>query len=188
MARGGAGGRGPSLRIISGEFGGRRLTSPREGTEEVRPSTERTREAIFSMLGPLEGESVLDLFCGSGALGLEALSRGAAELTLVDIDLRTAEANVEALGVEERCLLQRADALSFLGSDLDLYDLVLCDPPYRLADRFADDLDKLLADRLQPGARVVVESSPKRPLRLSLPLQRERRYGAALVHVYGGEQ
>ncbi len=173
---------GPRLRIVAGEFGGRRLVSPRG--DAIRPSAERTREAIFSMLGPLQGEAVLDLYCGSGSLGLEALSRGAGGLSLVDTTIATAAENVDLLGVGERCELFEKDSLAFLRTSEERFDLVLCDPPYRLAHRLGSELDKLLADRLRTGARVVVECSPARPLELSLPLHRERRYGAALIRIY----
>jgi len=177
-------GPGPRLRIVAGEFGGRRLRSPRG---EVRPSAERTREAIFSMLGPVSG-SVLDLYCGSGALGLEALSRGAAHATFVDRDVTTVRDNAEALGAEGRCTLIRADLPRALeaGGPLsgERFGLVLCDPPYRLADRLGPQLDKLLPGVLSRPGILIVESSADSPMRLSLPLRSERRYGAAHVGVY----
>jgi 16S rRNA (guanine966-N2)-methyltransferase len=171
------------LRIVAGELAGRRIHAPAGG--RLRPSTGRTREAIFSMLGPLRGESVLDLYCGTGALGFEALSRGAGELTLVDTEIAHAAGNVERLGLGDRCTLVETDALSFLASGSERFDLVLCDPPYRLADRLGSELDRLLEGRLAAGARVVVESAPDAPLELSLPLERDRRYGAARVRIFG---
>lgn len=173
---------GARLRIVGGELGGRRIHAP--PGERLRPTAERTREAIFSMLGPLQGASVLDLFCGTGALGLEALSRGAATVTLVDTEIDPAARNVELLAVGDRCTLVEADALSFLESGAERFDLVLCDPPYRLADRLGSQLEKPLERRLAPGARVVVESAPDAPIDLTLPLARERRYGAARVRIY----
>lgn len=173
---------GPRLRIVAGEFGGRRLISPRG--DAIRPSAERSREAIFAMLGPLRDEAVLDLYCGTGSLGLEALSRGAGSLSLVDTTIAAAAENVDLLDVGDRCELFEKDSLAFLRTSEERFDLVLCDPPYRLADRLGSDLDKLLADRLRNGARVVVECSPARPLELSLRLERERRYGAALIRIY----
>ncbi len=178
MARSG----GARLRIVAGELGGRRIYAP--PGESLRPTAERTREAIFSMLGSLQGASVLDLFCGTGALGLEALSRGAATLTLVDTEIGPAARNVELLAVGDRCTLVEADALAFLESGSERFDLVLCDPPYRLADRLGSQLEKPLERRLAAGARVVVESAPDAPLELTLPLERERRYGAARVRIY----
>jgi 16S rRNA (guanine966-N2)-methyltransferase len=173
--------RARGLRVVAGELGGRRLASP---PGDVRPSTERTREAVFSMLGEISG-AALDLYCGSGAFGIEALSRGAAHATFVDADLRTVRENVRELGIGGRSELVRADALSFLGSDGGEYDLVFCDPPYRLADRLGPELRKLLPPRLRKGARVIAESSPELPLELGLPLLRERRYGSALVRIHG---
>ncbi|HET8592654.1 MAG TPA: RsmD family RNA methyltransferase [Solirubrobacterales bacterium] len=117
----------PELRITGGELRGRRLKVPRG---DVRPTTERVREAVFSILGEVSGARVLDLFCGSGALAVEALSRGAAEATLVDSDPRTARDNLEALGLEERARTVRSDAARFLGrAEQRSFDLVLCDPP-----------------------------------------------------------
>lgn len=168
-------------RIVAGELGGRRLHSP---PPDVRPSAERTREAIYSMLGGVEGLRVLDLFCGSGALGLEAVSRGAAELTLVDTEIGSAADNVELLGIGDRCELVEGDALAFLDEAPEPFDLILCDPPYRLADRLGPELDSRLPARLRREGRVIVESPRGAPSLLALPLRTERRYGAALVRVY----
>jgi 16S rRNA (guanine966-N2)-methyltransferase len=171
------------LRIVAGEQGGRGLRSPPGG--RARPSAERTREAVFSMLGPPTGLRVLDLYCGTGAYALEALSRGAADAVLVDREPATAAANVASLGVGDRCEVVGADALRFLARDPRRSDLVFCDPPYRLADRLGPDLDKLLPSWLAPRARVIAESPRSAPLELSLPLLDERRYGAAMVRIYG---
>jgi 16S rRNA (guanine966-N2)-methyltransferase len=182
-----AGGR--RMRVVAGELGGRTILAPDTGTEEVRPTTDRVREALFSMLGDLAGASVLDLFCGTGALALEALSRGAAEATLVDVDPALAARNVEALELRDRARVLASDALSFCARDEGRYDLVLCDPPYRLAAALGPELDRALPARLAEGARVIVESSPGAPLGLSLPLIRERRYGASLIRIHGtGEE
>lgn len=176
----------PELRITGGELRGRRLKVPRG---DVRPTTERVREAVFSILGELSGARVLDLFCGSGALAVEALSRGAAEATLVDSDPRTARDNLEALGLEERARTVRSDASRVLGrAEQRSFDLVLCDPPYRLADRLAADLDPEICRVLAEGGRVVAETSPDRPLPLTLPLLTERAYGDTLVRIHGGER
>ena len=186
--RGGEG--APRLRIVAGELGGRRLRSPPIDGADVRPTAERTREAIFSMLGPggVDGASVLDLFCGSGALGLEALSRGAARATFVDRRIETAAANVAELGVGERAELIDAKLPGAIEPGGTLagshYDLVLCDPPYRLAPLIGPELDKPLADLLAPGGLLIVESAAAEPMALSLPLSRERTYGAAHVAIY----
>jgi 16S rRNA (guanine966-N2)-methyltransferase len=176
------------LRITGGELGGRRIRVPR-GARDLRPTTERVREAVFSMLGDLSGARVLDLFCGSGALGIEALSRGASEATLVDTRPAAARRNLESLGLTEHARTVRADAGRFLRrAEAGSFDLVLCDPPYRLADRLAADLDPLIRRALAEEGRVMVESSPDRPLELSLPLLTERTYGDTLVRIHGGER
>lgn len=173
------------LRITGGELGGRRIRVPRG---DVRPTTERVREAIFSILGDVAGARVLDLFCGSGALAIEALSRGAAEATLVDTRPATARRNLEALGLAERARTVRSDAARFLRrAEASSFDLVLCDPPYRLADRLAGDLDPLIRRALANGGRVMVETSPDRPLPLGLPLVTERGYGDTLIRIHGGD-
>src|SRR3954454_5676821 len=103
----------PELRITGGELGGRRIRVPR-GARELRPTTERVREAVFSILGDVSGDRVLDLFCGTGALAIEALSRGAAEATLVDTHPQAARRNLEALELTGSAKTVRADAVRFL--------------------------------------------------------------------------
>ena len=171
------------MRITGGELRGRRIQVPKKG---VRPTTGKVREAIFSMLGDLSGARVLDLFCGSGALGIEALSRGASQATLVDSKPATARDNLESLDLAERARTVRADAARFLrGAAGESFDLVLCDPPYRLADRLAADLVQLIPSVLAEGGRVMSESSPDRPLELELPLLTERTYRDTMVRVHG---
>jgi 16S rRNA (guanine966-N2)-methyltransferase len=170
------------VRVVAGQLGGRRLISP--PGEEVRPTSDRVREALFSILGDLSGLTVLDLFAGTGALGIEAISRGASSATLVDTDIRPAEANVVALSVGDRCDVVRSDAIGFLRRERRQFDLVLCDPPYRLARRLASDLDSLLPDRLAPGARLVFESARSEPVDLGLPLRDERVYGSVMIRIY----
>ncbi len=170
------------MRVVAGEFKGRTLTAP--SGRDVRPTSDRAREALFSMLGDVAGLDVLDLYAGTGALAIEALSRGAATATLVDLDAGAARANVAALELEDRALVKAVDALDFLrGAEAD-YDLILCDPPYRLAARLGPDLDPLMRSRLRPGGSIVVESAARDPLELGLDPWRERRYGAALMRIY----
>ena len=174
----------PELRITAGELGGRRIRVPK-GARDLRPTTERVREAVFSILGDISGARVLDLFSGSGALAIEALSRGASEATLVDTRPATARRNLESLRLSDRAEAVRADAVRFLRrAEPQSFELVLCDPPYKLADRLAGDLDPLIRRALAGGGRVVVETSPDGPLSMSLPVLRERRYGDTLVTVY----
>lgn len=172
------------MRVIAGELGGRRLRAPRG--DGVRPTSDRVREALFSILGEIKGASVLDLFAGTGALAIEALSRGAAHATLVDTEITAATRNVEELGLAARTQLVRGDALAFLAREGPAYDLVFCDPPYRLARRIATDLDRLLVPRLRDGARVIVETATDDRVELSLTLLDERSYGATGVRIHGG--
>lgn len=174
------------LRISGGELGGRRIDAPpRRGRTDVRPTTERVREAVFSILGDISGARVLDLFCGTGALGLEALSRGAAEATLVDSRPELARGNADALGLADRARVVRADALKFLERAPEAaFDLVLCDPPYGLPQRISSQLDPLVRRALAPGGRVMVESSPAAPIEIGLALARERTYGDTLVRIH----
>jgi 16S rRNA (guanine966-N2)-methyltransferase len=173
------------MRIVAGELGGRRIRAPRGGF--VRPTSDRVREAVFSILGDIEGTEVLDLFCGTGALGIEAISRGATSATLVDTAIGTAARHVADLAVEDRCRLVRGDALVFLGREGSSYDLIFCDPPYRVAGRLGPDLDKLLGTRLREGGRVIVETAAGSGIDLSLPLLTERTYGGSLIRIHGSE-
>jgi 16S rRNA (guanine966-N2)-methyltransferase len=173
------------MRVVAGEFGGRRLVAPRGS--RVRPTADRVREALFSILGDVSGARVLDLYAGTGALAIEALSRGALRAFLVDTDLTAARRNVETLGVGDRCELVRADALRHLRQDEREYDLVFCDPPYGLADELGAELDPLVPPRLATGGRVITESDARRPLRLTLPVLVERRYADTLVRVHAEE-
>ena len=177
------------MRVIAGELKGQRLVAPRGW--KVRPTSDRVREAIFSALGDrVEGALVLDLYCGTGALAIEALSRGAARATLVDRDTRPALGNVQRLGLAERAELVRADAGRWLAqvssaSFAGKFDLVFVDAPYKLADRVAQDLNTHLPELLAEGGRAVVESGARRPLQVeTLEPLRQRRYGAADVTIY----
>jgi N6-adenine-specific methylase len=158
---------------------------------KVRPTSDRVREAIFSALGDrVAGARVLDLYSGTGALAIEALSRGAREAVLVDRDTRPALGNVERLGLGTRAELVRADVGRWLGAapegpDFPGFDLVFVDAPYRLADRVAEDLNTHLPRLLVPAGRAVVESGAGKPLRIdSLQRVRQRRYGAADISIY----
>jgi 16S rRNA (guanine966-N2)-methyltransferase len=176
--------------VIAGELGGQRLVAPRGW--KVRPTSDRVREAVFSALGDVAGATVLDLYCGTGALAIEALSRGAARATLVDRDTRASLGNVERLGLGERIELVRADVSRWLvgrsADDAPRFDLVFVDAPYRLADRVGQELNTHLPCLLGEGGRAIVESGARRPLQIdSLPQLRRRRYGAADVAFYGAQ-
>jgi 16S rRNA (guanine966-N2)-methyltransferase len=166
------------MRVIAGTYRGRGLKAPRG--ESTRPTSDRVREALFSILGDrVRDARVLDLFAGSGALGLEALSRGAAHADLVERDRRAAavaRANAEALGLgpEEAAVLgmPARRALEDARGRGAAYDLVFLDPPY------AD------AAVLAPSGRVVSESDRRTPLDLALPVVHERRYGDTLIRIH----
>jgi 16S rRNA (guanine966-N2)-methyltransferase len=174
------------MRVLGGELRGRRLVAPRGW--KVRPTPARVREAIFSALGDVTEARVLDLYCGTGALAVEALSRGAAHATLVDHDTRVALGNVEMLGLRERTELISADVPRWLARATGEFDLIFLDPPYRLADRVGPELDPHLLKLLAAGGRVIAESAARRPLALTLPVLRERRYGDTVVVFYGGPE
>lgn len=154
------------MRIVSGRFGGRRLVAPRDSA--TRPTSDKVREALFSILGGVAGARVLDLYAGTGALALEALSRGASHATLVEsrrLALDALRANVAALGVAgvttlvtrpvERCAESVAAGAP--------YDLVLADPPYAAVDGvdFAEQLAALLAPIVAPGGSLVLEHATR---------------------------
>jgi 16S rRNA (guanine966-N2)-methyltransferase len=174
------------MRVIGGRLGGRPLVAPRG--RRTRPTPDRVREALFSILGSVEDERVLDLFAGSGALGIEALSRGAAEVTLVDSGRAAIAAirrNVQSLQIAAE--VRHQPALAFLQQARDErreYDLVLLDPPYDEAVRLGPQLSAALAPVLTAGARVVFESDRRAPGELSLRRADERRYGDTLIRIY----
>jgi 16S rRNA (guanine966-N2)-methyltransferase len=149
------------------------------------------REALFSILGPLEDEAVLDLYAGSGALGIEALSRGGDSAVFVESDARTAavlRANLETLGLgPPEAILRHTDALAALRDARnrgETYSLVLCDPPYRLAAGLGEPLSEALGPVLAGGARVVTESDRRQPLPLNVPQIDERRYGDTVIRIH----
>jgi 16S rRNA (guanine966-N2)-methyltransferase len=175
------------MRVVAGAHGGRRLRAP--AGRHTRPTSERVREALFAILGPLDGAHVLDLFAGSGALGIEALSRGAASATFVDSAASAIAAvrqNLAELGIESAELVRR-DARAQLRNARAAgrqYDLVFLDPPYRRSAGLAHELDQLLPAVMKDGARAVSESDRRAPLELSLRLVAERRYGDTLIRIH----
>jgi 16S rRNA (guanine966-N2)-methyltransferase len=173
------------VRIIAGEFKGRPLRSPTG--QAIRPTSDRAREALFNILEhgapPLRGTRFLDLFCGTGAVGLEAHSRGAHEVVLVDNDneaLRLARANIERIGAPPSVRLLARDATR-PGPAPHPFDLVFLDPPYRSGLAGAA-LDGLLRDGwLGTQTCVMLELAATEDLELphGYTLERERRYGSA---------
>lgn len=177
-----------TLRVTGGSFRGRRLETPPGGA--TRPTASRVREAVFSMLGPLPGARVLDLCCGCGSLGLEALSRGAEHATFVDdaaAAIEAVAANVRTVGVEEQATLLQTDllrAVQRLGEAGERFDVIFLDPPYSRAVRLVGGIAELVPGLLEPGGRVVLEGDRRDPAALLLPLDRERAYRDVLVRIY----
>ncbi len=175
------------MRVIAGTHRGARLVAPRG--RDVRPTSDRVREAVFSILGSVDGLTVLDLFAGSGALAIEALSRGASAATLVDVAPAAIDAikgNLQRLQLD--AVVRRGDALMFLErarARAPQYDLVFVDPPYRHAGVLGGLLSSSLPPVLAPDARVLTESDRRAPLTLDLPLLDERRYGDTLIQIHG---
>jgi 16S rRNA (guanine966-N2)-methyltransferase len=176
------------MRIIAGEWRGRKLVAPKgDGT---RPTADRTRETLFSMLasrlGSFEGLSVLDLFAGSGALGLEALSRGAAQCQFVEQDkpaLDSIRANIASLGARERTTVTGASVMS-LGPARGSVDLILADPPYETgAGEVA--LDKLMRlGWIGPATWVALETSAREMVDIKgLEIESERKVGKAKLTI-----
>ena len=170
------------MRVVAGRFKGRTLHAPR-GTG-TRPTSDKVRGAIFNVLHDVEGLRVLDLFAGTGALGIEALSRGAADAAFVDTDPSAVERNLAAVGVDAR--VDDRDALHFLATAGDRYDLVFIDPPYSSAPSLGGRLTELLPAVLTGDARIVTESDKRNPLDLAFPLEFERDYGDTRIRIHRG--
>ena len=171
------------MRIIAGANRGATIFAPK-GTD-TRPTGDRVREAAFNLIGPVDGAAVLDLFAGSGAMGLEALSRGAARAVFVESDrdaCRTIERNLAKLALTGAAVLCR-DALQVLSTERRTYDLVLCDPPYDFADdaRIGPYLVRVLA----PTGLLVYETAARREPDLEgLTVRTSRTYGRARLTLF----
>ena len=170
------------MRVVSGDLGGRKLVTP--AGSDTRPTSDRVREAMFNSLFSLdaiEGARVLDAFAGSGALGIEALSRGALHATFVETGrnaLAALRENIETLQLGAQGRVVPGDALAHLeriAAEGEVYDLVLLDPPYGF-----DQWDELLA-AVPVGARVVIESDREVVVPDSWEVHRRKRYGGTVV-------
>ena len=179
------------MRIVAGTHRGRRIAAPRGRV--TRPTSDRVREALFSIVGPVEGLDVLDLFAGSGALGLEALSRGAATATMVDHSPAAAACirrNAEDLGLKDRVRIVRRDWRAALAAERAAgrrYGLCLCDPPYSLTPRIAGGLGTALSPVMATAGTVVIEhpaALPRpEPTGLEIASRIDRTYGDTAVSV-----
>ena len=175
------------MRVIAGEFGGRRLASA--ATKGLRPTADRVREALFSILGAeVEDARVLDLYAGTGALALEALSRGAACAVCVERSaaaLAALERNVRDLGLEERVTIERVDALAFvrrLRVHSDRFDVVFCDPPYSVP--LEPLLENVVAEGWWTRAAVVEHTASRRLAAPPGTAVDTRRYGDTGVSIF----
>ena len=175
------------MRIVAGSRKGHGIAAPKGAV--TRPTGDRVREAVFSIVGPVDGARVLDLFAGSGAMGLEALSRGAAAAVFVESDreaCRVIQRNLEKLrltGADVRC----RDAIAALRDEKARgrrYDLVLVDAPYEDWERHEQPLGELLPELLEEGAIAVVETAARTEPQLPLDLVTTRRYGSARITVF----
>lgn len=169
------------MRVIAGKIGGRTFASPRG--HRTHPMSDRIRGALFNALGDIAGLSVLDAFAGSGALSFEALSRGAAQATLIEPDKsaqRTIADNIASLKIADTTKLVRAKAQSWLATTDQRFAIVLLDPPY---DDVNPSLLEKLAARAEPGGTVVYSLPPNSGLQLSEPFELLSRkdYGDATL-------
>jgi 16S rRNA (guanine966-N2)-methyltransferase len=172
------------VRIIAGSKKGSRISAPKG--VDTRPTGDGVREAAFNLIGPVDGASVLDLFAGSGAMGIEALSRGARSAVFVESDreaYRAIDRNLEKLGLTGARVVCD-DALRFLARERSCYDLVLVDPPYEMVESLQMALSTYLPAALAENGLLVFESSVR--LEPELPLQKRtsRRYGSARLTLF----
>jgi 16S rRNA (guanine966-N2)-methyltransferase len=180
------------MRIIAGSRKGARIFAP--PGSDTRPTGDRVREAAFNLIGPtrVEGASVLDLFAGSGAMGLEALSRGAAEAVFVESDrdaCRAINRNLDKLRLSGATVLCQ-DVLRALRTDAGVgrrYDLVLVDPPYEMFSSLQNALIRYLPNVLNPEGLLVVETAAREEPELPLAKRTSRRYGAARLTLFQHE-
>jgi 16S rRNA (guanine(966)-N(2))-methyltransferase RsmD len=172
------------MRIISGTHRGARITAPKGVA--TRPTGDRVREAAFNLIGPVDGATVLDLFAGSGAMGLEALSRGAASVTFVEGDRAACRAIADNLaklrltGARITC----GDAVWALRQETRTYDLVLVDPPYEVWAELAPKLAEQLPRVLAADGLLVVETAARTEPSLPLQVRTSRRYGSARLTLF----
>lgn len=175
------------MRVVAGTRKGHRIAAPRGA--HTRPTSDRAREAAFNLIGPVDGAAVLDLFAGSGAMGLEALSRGAARCVFVESDRAACaviRGNLEKLRLTGALVLQK-DALQALREERAAgraYDLVLADPPYSAWEGLQTRLGEAVAPVLAPAGLLVLETAARVEPELPLDLVTSRRYGSARITLF----
>lgn len=171
------------MRIIAGTKKGHTIHAP--AGLDTRPTSDRVRENVFNILGPVDDATVLDLYAGSGAMGLEALSRGAAQVVFVDDDrdaVKTIERNLDKLRLRATVLCR--DAIAVLASEKRKYDLVLVDPPYDMYTDIEPQLARYLPAVLGDDGVVVLETGARVEPKLPLSERTSRKYGQTRVTVY----
>jgi 16S rRNA (guanine966-N2)-methyltransferase len=173
------------VRIVAGSRKGAKIFAPKG--LDTRPTGDRVREAVFNLVGPVDGASVLDLYAGSGAMGLEALSRGASSAVCVESDrdaCNTIKRNLDKLGLEG-AEIACVDVLRFLAAERRRFDLILVDPPYDVVESVAVRLALYLPAVLAQHGLVALESSSRdEPALPPLETRTSRRYGAARVTLF----
>jgi 16S rRNA (guanine(966)-N(2))-methyltransferase RsmD len=175
------------MRIIAGSRKGHTIHAPKG--LDTRPTGDRVREAAFNLIGPVDDARVLDLFAGSGAMGLEALSRGAARVVFVEKDrdaARAIERNLDRLRLTGATVL-REDAVRALAAEMRAgrtYDLVLVDPPYAMFADLQPQLARYLPSVLAEDGLLVVETDERLEPELPLAQRTSRRYGSARLTVF----
>ena len=175
------------MRVIAGSRKGHKLAAPRG--LDTRPTSDRVRENVFNLIGPVDGARVLDLFAGSGALGIEALSRGATSAVFVERDpdaVRTIERNLDRLRLTGARVVH-GDVLRTIAQEVTAgakYDLVLVDPPYGMLDDIQPRLAKYLPAVLAPDGLVVFETDVRSEPELPLSVRTSRKYGQTRVTLF----
>ena len=175
------------MRVIAGSRKGHKLAAPRG--LDTRPTSDRVRENVFNLVGPVDDAHVLDLFAGSGALGIEALSRGAASAVFVERDpdaVRTIERNLDKLRLTGARVV-RGDVLLAIAQEATRgakYDLVLVDPPYGMLNEIQPQLARHLPPLLAPDGLLVVETDARVEPELPLPVRTSRKYGQTRVTLF----
>ena len=176
------------MRIISGIWRGKKLHPP-EG-KNIRPTSDKSRQAFFNMLESrtsLTGKTILDVFCGSGALGLEAVSRGAHHAVFIDKDMRLCKKNVRLLAAESQATLRQKNALTLTENDTDNADIVLMDPPY--GQNLVPQILEALLPLLKQGCLIAVETEKTFPAEtlpftvqtIPITLLSQKTHGAATL-------
>jgi 16S rRNA (guanine966-N2)-methyltransferase len=175
------------MRVIAGSRKGHSIAAP--PGHETRPTSDRVRENVFNLVGPVDGAAVLDLYAGSGALGIEALSRGAARAVFVERDrdaVRAIERNLEKLRLTGARVV-RGDSVTVLAQESVAgrkYDLVLVDPPYGMYPNLQPQLALYLPPVLAADGLIVLETDVRVEPELPLPQRTSRAYGSARVTLY----